>query len=716
MKINAQEILLLNKNMKFGSKLGEEPATDSQNQTQATFKAEPSAPITNPVEVASKQFLNTEPNAPTEQQAPAFKAEPTAPVVEQTETKPVTGLNALDVQGKNNIAFQGVTMPNTLKRGLSKMMFVLALGGSMAATNALTSCGEYNQEVSVVVDMKAFAEAMASLRTELAAIREQLEISNQLQTEIRDIETENQTYLKALYENSKLTLDQVKSLSSTVSYGIYSITEELKENGATEKEILATLKDVRSQVNVIMTQLDAGVITFDEAMKQITDILGSIDNTLKSILEQVTGIRDDMNANHEEYMEAKEKELKYLSGIYKNGKINNYQLYNLNAGVDSLNAKISNLEANSNELLEIAKDSTKYNELMAKLDELNFNEIDYQKFEQMFKLLNMNLQNALRQYNEDNKKGQQALINAINSFKATYINMEIHQSKQLDNISRKLTFIANYLPNMNQDDIKAAIEELTNALNNNTGAIEENTEIIGEGLDSVNAKLDALLQKMDVVIGKLSGFERYYADQNEKWNAVLKQLGNVNNSLVNIKKEQQFTNTLLMSFKDDFASLKKAANTANTYLSILVQKQDELEEALKNINMDGGMTRDEFLSAMKERDEERDTKLAADFEKFIQDYGFDKVPGDVQTIKDLISEIKDAVQNQKDYSGQLDTIINYENDIYTFLKNMDFSDPNCVAKLDKIINILENFKCNCECGKGSDKNDESIKDIEDMFS
>ena len=104
-------------------------------------------------------------------------------------------------------------------------------------------------------------------------------------------------------------------------------------------------------------------------------------------------------------------------------------------------ANIQILTNNSNELLAIAKDDTKYNELINKLDSLKPDEIDYKKFEQMFKLLNMNIQDAIKEFKADNKRGQQALINAINNFKNTYLKVEIAQSQQYSAIIDKLNFI-----------------------------------------------------------------------------------------------------------------------------------------------------------------------------------------------------------------------------------------------------------------------------------
>ena len=104
--------------------------------------------------------------------------------------------------------------------------------------------------------------------------------------------------------------------------------------------------------------------------------------------------------------------------------------------------------------------------------------------------------------------------------------------------------------------------------------------------------------------------------------------------------------------------------------------------------------------------------------------GFDKLPGDVATIKDLLGAMNDKIQNLKDYSGQLETIIAKLDKLADFLKNADFSNPDYTAKLDKIIDLIEKIdftlECNCEhtcnCEKENIENNEGIVgDLEDIF-
>ncbi len=655
MKINSQEILLLNKNMKFGE-------IPSENLPQ------PAEAVTEP------------------------------PVA----TTPESGLDALNAQAKNNVAFQGVTMPASIRRGLSKMMLVLALGAGTAATTAtMTSCTDVKQEVAVdMSEITALYQDMLNLYKQML---EQQTINNETQQQMLK-------YLQYLYNEVKEgNMSQKEFQQAVYQYMINDSTtqqliyDQLVKNGKSEEEIQNILNEIYQLAK------DGN---YAEAIAKMNEILGSIDGTLKDILTQVKGIRDDMNANHEEYMSKKDQELDFLGGIYNQGKVNEQWLKFMSNGLVVMNENLVKINNNATQLLVIAQDDTKFKELMNKLDSLKPTDVDYQKFEEMFKLLNMNIQDILNQYMENNTAGQNALIDAINDFKNTYITTEQQQSAQFSEIINKLNFIATKLPNMDQSNIEAAIKALTDAVNNNTGAVEDNTEVVGKGLADIIAQLDAILAKLDKVIENTSGLTNYFADQKENWGVALKFLGDINTLMESLLNEQQITNSKLESFKADFKEIKDAQKLANSYLAILVQKADALENAMKEINVNGGMTREEFLSAM----EERDAKVAEEFKKFISEYEFDKVPGDVQTIKEFLSEIKGAINNQKDYSAQLDRIINLENKIYDFLKNADFSNPDYTNKLNEILEAIKNWKCNCECGKDSGSTDESIKDLEDMFS
>ena len=66
-------------------------------------------------------------------------------VAEPTVSNPQAGLNALEAQSQNNISFQGVTLPASLKNKSAAMMATILLAGA-----SLTSCIEDDDEPKVI--------------------------------------------------------------------------------------------------------------------------------------------------------------------------------------------------------------------------------------------------------------------------------------------------------------------------------------------------------------------------------------------------------------------------------------------------------------------------------------------------------------------------------------------------------------------------------------
>ena len=82
-----------------------------------------------------------------------------------------------------------------------------------------------------------------------------------------------------------------------------------------------------------------------------------------------------------------------------------------------------------------------------------------------------------------------------------------------------------------------------------------------------------------------------------------------------------------------------------------------------------------------------------------------KVDVDTTTIEDLLKEINNKMDGINDNSEILDQILN-------LLKGIDWTKPDYSSKLDRIIELLENFKCNCDCGGN---NEGIIGDIEEVL-
>jgi hypothetical protein len=611
MNISANEMLLINKNLKFRG-------DESQQTPTAVAVAEP--PVT---------------------------------------TNPQAGLNALQAQGMNNMTFQGLNVGKTLKSiGIASMMAMATL----TAGTALTSCTDIEQ--SVTVDMTAIMTAINEMKTLYQQMLEQQEITNTQMTQMN-------TYLaQLLKEVQDGNMTQQEFFAQMVSFMMDNdsmqqlIYNQLVQNGKTDSEA----KDVLDQIYALMNQGK-----YEEALNKIYEILGSINGTLQSILEQLQGIAENLIEFRQSYDSNKQEELKLLGGIYNNGRIQIGQMADMQRTLTVMNNNIEGIKSNTTQLLEIASDDTKYQEL---LDVIKNSGVDYDKFEQMFKLLNMNITDVL-------KMSKSELIAAIKNFEKTYIETEAKQTEQLTSIYSKLEILASF-PGLDQSGIEDAIKGLTDAVNGNTDAISGK-------LDAVIAKLESALAKLDTIIkqlGTISSQMKTYADGfNKKFDSAL--------------------DKLITEFRTGIAGIRTDNQVANQYLKLLNQKSEEIIAAineLQNASKGSGMTLAEFEAYMNERD-------AAQYEKYkalIEALGIKLDKGNA-TLDDLLKAINAWKADQKDYTAQLNAILDK-------LDGINWSNPDYSSKLDKIIELLTEFKCNCSCTGNSSSNEGIIEDLDDLLS
>ena len=125
------------------------------------------------------------------------------------------------------------------------------------------------------------------------------------------------------------------------------------------------------------------------------------------------------------------------------------------------------------------------------------------------------------------------------------------------------------------------------------------------------------------------------------------------------------------------------------------------------------MTVEAFLNALRELYPE----LVADFKQFIEDYRFDDIPDHLLTMTQLVENIDKKFANQTDYSDKLDRLIQIQDDMWAFIQNMDFSDPEQLAKLDAIIERLDQAleKLDCLCDEEDESVEDILNDLENMF-
>jgi len=630
-------------------------------------------------------------------------------VNEPATTNPQSGLNALEAQGQNNISFQGVKIPAALKnKALGSMMALSLFAGAM------TSCEDDTPEIiekepikienTVIVDFSAITEMFNMMFTMWKDMVEQQKMTNEqlvlLNTQMTQLLTE--------YQAGKITANdfynKMYEFMTTNKANQEAMISIMVQNGKTQEEAKKFLEDILAEVK-------AGKLTAAEAYEKILKELGDINSSLNEIKEQLKSMQEQMVANHNEYIAIKEEELDYLVKIFNQSEIRKEDIDKLIENTESMNEKLGNIEINTKDMIAIIKDDTKFNELKEILKELKPEGIDYKKFEEMFAIYGLSIENVIEMSGDE--------IEAIlEEFMANYLGNETKENEILADISAKLD-VLNLFPGFDPQALKDAVAALENAINQNTTDLGGKLDGISSQLDKIQATLDNMFKELGNLSGEVSTYNKIFADN---WNKTIGKLDGFGDDLKDIKEAQKVSNDHLANIEENTKNLKEAQILANGYLAALLSKADELKDVIANLELNGkgGMTIDEFKAYMQERDK-------AQYDKFVQftvDMGFDKLPGDVSTIKDLLSAMNDKIQNLKDYSDQLDTIIGKLDKIADFLKNADFSNPDYTAKLDKIIDLLENLdftlECNCEhvcdCGKENvDTNEGIVGDLDDIF-
>ena len=608
--------------------------------------------------------------------------QPTAPVTEPPISKPESGMNALYAQGLNNqLSFQGGINLSVLRnKGLQAMMALALLGG--AATTQ--SCTDYLEPSTTIIEHGSNTNITITYDdSKWQAMYEQMMQMWQMMLEQQQI-TNDQLSQMSQYMLQMMQMMQEGQMTAEQFYAqMYEFMMNNENNQKTIMDLLIqngkTQEEANQLIQSLIQQVQEGQITAAEAMQKIMDELGDIGNTLDGILEQLQGIRDELTQFHNDYNEGKEQTLGLLGDIYEQGTINTQILLSLNDHLAQTSKNLQELQVSVNEIKEIIADDTKFKELMEQLKKLEAGSIDYQKFEDMFKLLGFTLTDAINMSKDE-------LLNAIKDFENTYIENEENQNEMLQNINNKLDIVVNF-PGMDQSGVIDAIKDLTDAVNNGNTDITDELNKIQDQLDKIQMSIDNMMDQFAEHTSMVNSYLNAFKDQ---FSEALEMLTNISGDMTELKNQQEIANSYLNS-------LMKQLNE----LTVIV---NEIKDATDGGNGDGSsITIEELENLLKDLNELNYSR----YKELIENLGI-QISNSNATIEDLLKQINEKMDNQKDYTEQLDKII-------SMLDGIDLSSPDYTDKLDRIIELLENFKCNCDCGADSGDNEGIIGDLEDIL-
>ena len=529
----------------------------------------------------------------------------------------------------------------------------------------LTSLQKAEQDraelISIAKDIKESSKVTNEQQKQMIAQNDSLIASNKLV--ISKLETISSQIEKANldsnagFEKVVNTLNMSKTELINVMIKLGYTQAQIEKMNAAEiikaiKENTTATKNNTTRLEEINNEIKDGKIDAKAAADKII-------NLLEDINKNILNLTDSFNNFVKDYKNDKNATCKLLAQILKNGKVQTSVLNQMNSKLDNMDSNISGIKANTDALLAIAQDDTKYNELMKTLKEIQANgssSIDYQKLEAMFKILNMNISDVI-------KMSRSELVAAIKDFEHTYVETEQKQTEELQTIQAKIDDLQIFISNKNNKDLLDAINKLNQSVNNGSADVTNELKNIEAQLEKLQATVDAILKSIGSQASKV---DVYFQKFDAKFGDILGKLGNIESQL----------NTIIANQK-----------TAQVYLDNLLKEVQNLKAEIKKLQNQGGsgIDYDKLDQMWKEHD-------AANYEKYsklIKELGID--PSKLDSIEDLLKSI-DAKTSY----------IKQNNDILKQILDKLNNAPDYTAKLDKIIDLLEKFKHNCNCGNNNE--------------
>lgn len=507
------------------------------------------------------------------------------------------------------------------------------------------------QNDSLIKSNKDVIEKLKDIRTQI----EQANLDNNANFETV-IETLNMSKNELINVLLRLGYTQIQIENMNAAQIIAAIkenTEITKENNVRLEEINNAVKD--------------GTISAKEAADKILELLEEINNNILALTESFNNFVSS-------YQSDKKEAYKLLSQLVHNGYVQTSILAKLQATIANMDANITGIKVNTDVLLEIAQDDTKFKELIATIKEVaagGSGNIDYEKFEEMFEALGIKITDAINM-------SQSELIAVIKEFQNIYVDVEQKQTEELQSIQLKIQDLQIFIAQGgNNKEIIDAIKDLTDAVSNGNTDITEELKALQDQLDKLQASIDAIY---DAITSQASKVDSYYQKWDAKFDGILGSLKNIESKL----------STIIVNQK-----------TAEAYLNNMLKAVEALKEELKNLeNAAGGnIDYDKLEEMWKAHDEANFNK----YSQLIKDLGIDA--SKLDSIEDLLQSIDAKMDYIKTNSDILNQILDK-------LNGIDWSNPDYSSKLDRIIEILENFKCNCDCGGN---NEGILGDLDDVL-
>ena len=608
---------------------------------------------------------------------PSTTPEPQAPV-----SKPESGMNALYAQCLNNqLSFQGgANLSKLLKnKGLSTMMAL----GLLAAAPLTQSCSDYFEPSTTIIEHGSTTNITIIYdNSKWEAMYEKMMEIWQMMLEQQQI-TSAEVSQMSQYMLQMMQMMQDGQMSAEEFYAkMYEFMINHENNQKTIMDILIDNGKTQEEANQFLQELknlvETGQLTAAEAMQKIMEELGNINTTLDGMLEKLNSFYEEFIEFRNDYYTNKEETLGMLANIYEHSTINTQVLLAMNGNMAQLTKNFQEFQGSFEEFKMNVQNN--HEELIEKIANLEAGSVDYQKFENMFKQLGLTITDAINMSKEE-------LIAKLDEFEQTYITTEESQIQLLQKINNDVNLIVNF-PGIDQSVVIEALNKLTEAVNNGNANVTEELQTIQEQLNQLKAQINEMMTKFD------------------------NQTALVNSYLESFNKQFGMALDMLTNLSGDINELVFQQSVANGYLNNLMKQIEELKVIINDIkesteNGDSGDGSSITIEDLENLFKNYGDTVYNKYKELIKNLGI-QIGDSTATIEDLVNQINIKMDNLKDYTKQL-------NEIIELLKGINLSAPEYADKLDRIIELLENFKCNCNCGADSGDNEGIVGDLGDLL-
>ena len=695
MNINANELLLLNKKVRFGEEAGkpaqpqiiEQPTTQETNP-QAGMNALMFQGMNN---VVSNPQLAT--NLSVMREEVAEEGQQTVKNDTQDEAAPL----------KTNVAFQGKA--SRFKNvAMGALMALMSLG----AASTLQSCQpDVNVSQSVDIDMTAITEMIAQMQALMQQMKEQQEITNS------QLQTMNTYLLQLMQEVKNGNINQEQFYQKMYAYMIQNesnqeiIIQQLVNNGKSQDEANKLIQD-------LIAKVDAGIISAQQAMETIQNLLGDIKGLLGQVLSSLTKAENDRaelielakqgNANTSTLIDKADEFIE--SSNAANTKLDEIKSSIEKANLDSnanFDAVVKTLNMNKDQLIGVMM---KLGYTQAKIQKMTAGQIiaAIKENTQVTKNNNATLNEILAEVKSGKLSAEEAskkIINLLENIQKSLDQVIVSIKDHYHNDANVTVYLQKIqeLLEKNNDKTDSTNEILNNIYNlvetNGTKADDMGKQILNyiaavgfemnrnfgkliEEVQTGNGKLDYMTELMVALNkqvkqngedGKKLGNEilNYLGavgfEMNRNFTAVLNAINNGTAKLGDIEKLVAQLNTLV---KENNENNQKLGNQIINYLGKLGTDMNKDFTAILNAINKGNAGTDklqDLLEKVLEKQDQNMNKIDTNCKAIIEAMGNIKVDGgkiDLSSIeamlKDLLAQSKKNGNTLSSIDGKLDVI------------------------------------------------------------